>query len=252
MMSAPDWSTANYDFIGETSEFPTHLASEFQLVQDNVNAVDGEVADGNLALHGSGKEIGCGLTAGSGLSCVIGTGSHWVGGRRCQIASPITVSLTAGTTSWIYLDDEETPSLYPGLQSPNPTGTWFVGTATTDSDSCTAVSITGADTVSSNAALSADVATLQADEVKTEAAVGMPTTVRLPPPARSTTGSPTWRAEGRRGTVAYWGGLDKALGDATSVDQEIDSKIADAVASLPTSTGNSTITLIDWTWTPTT
>lgn len=147
---------------GDSEGVAAHLNTEFDGLGEGLETLDSAVATGFDALHGPGKELGgCGLTVGTGLSCIIGTGFFWVAGRRVEIASAVVVALPALLTSYVYLDADLTPSTYSSLQSPRPEGTWYVGNATTDASSCTAVDDSEADMVSSLTGLTSRVEDLE-------------------------------------------------------------------------------------------
>ena len=146
---------------GDAIGVAEHLNAEFALVGDSVQAVADDLALSNEVLHGPGRESGgCGLSVGTGLSCVIGAGYYWAAGQRCENQAPVVVALPASQTSYLYQDADGMVVPYSSRQTPNPEGTWFCGTATTDGMGCIAVDDTEADVVAGNAALSAQVSGL--------------------------------------------------------------------------------------------
>ncbi len=134
---------------GDTVGVSEHLNAEFSEAGQQITDLAAAVAEGNDALHGPGKEAGgCGLSVGTGLSCVLGAGHFWVGGVRYEIAEAQVIALTPNETSYLYQDSTGSVTAYVSQQSPRPAGTWFLGTATTDGTTCTAVDDSEADTVS--------------------------------------------------------------------------------------------------------
>jgi len=211
-----DYTNADYDFEGDSIGFGEHLRQQFQLQQDNLVILDGEMAEGIEALHGPGKEPGgCSLSTGSGLSCVVAGGYYWVGGRRYLGAEQI-VALPALSTRHLYMDAEGSVTLYSSQQSPRPDGTWYVGSATTDGTDCTAVDDSEADVVASPANTETRLAALEAEDIalagEIESLDGRVTDLES--------------AGGGGSGPAYWGALQKSSGVATTIDQEIDAKIA--------------------------
>lgn len=157
---------------GDSEGVAAHLNTEFDGLGEGLETLESTVAVGFDALHGPGKETGgCGLTTGTGLSCVIGTGYFWVDGERVEIEEVVTVSLSPSQTSYVYLAADLTPSTYSSLQSPRPAGTWYAGSATTDADSCTAVDDSEADTVSSFTGLTTRVEDLEDWQATAETAL---------------------------------------------------------------------------------
>lgn len=145
-----DYTTADYEFNGESTGFAASLEAAFELQQENVETLDEDVADGNAALHGHGRETGNVLGVGIGLSARLTNGYYWASGRRYQndeLAGYLVIALPASQTRYLYQDADGAVSQYAVLQSPRPTGTWYVGSATTDSGSCTSVDQTGCDEI---------------------------------------------------------------------------------------------------------
>ncbi len=133
---------------GERTGLSDHLNSEFAAVGGAVTELAEAMALGNDVLHGPGKEAGgCNLSLGTGLSCILGTGYFWVGGIRYELSEPLIIALAASQTSHLYLDAAGEVTAYLEVQSPRPVGTWYLGQATTDGLSCTAVDDSEADTV---------------------------------------------------------------------------------------------------------
>lgn len=220
-----DYTTKDYDFYGdEGADFTDHLQEQFQLQEDNVLAVDADVAAGNALLHGLGA-VGSAtlLTVGTGLSCRLNNCDYLLDGRLYAIAEVIgykVVSLPLNATRYLYVDATGDVTLYETLQATNPTGTWYAGSATTDATSCTAVDDSAADRVASPVALQADVEALQA-------AVGDPYTN---PASLDTRLQAVEGAGGGGGGLTSWGTAPKAPGDPTTPGQEMDAKDAAAVA----------------------
>lgn len=216
---------------GESTGLSEHLNSEFALVGGAVDDLAAAVAEGNEALHGHGKETGgCGLTTGTGLSCVLGVGFFWVGGVRYEVAEAEIIVLDPSQTSYLYMDAEGAVTAYVSAQSPNPTGTWFLGTATTDGTTCTAVDDSGADTIAAlgdlgdrMTAAEADVAALESD---VDALDGRVTTLES--------------GGGGGGTPIYADGIARASDNPETVGQKfvaLDAEI-DALEEAGTGGGN--------------
>src|ERR1035437_7892043 len=151
------------------------LNDEFAAVGSDLDDLRAEVQTGLDVIGGAGKEAGgCGLTTGTRLSCVLAAGYYWVVGVRCHLAASKVIALTASQTSYLYQDAAGSVTAYTTRQTPNPAGTWFLGTATTGSSTCSAVDDSGADVVSATAGLAEAVA-------QTETALGTPYFGGTPP-----------------------------------------------------------------------
>ena len=220
---------------GDARNVPDHLNAEFSAVGASVVGLEDEVAAGNLALHGTGTEAAAGLTLsiGTGLSCRVLNGAFWVGGRRYEISELVgylVAPVEINTTRHLYMDTSLQVTSYAAKQSPNPAGTWYLGTATTNATACTAVNDSVADRIASVATLGGRVSDLETDITGLQTAVGIPYSAGVSLDSRVTDLESAGGGTG--GGPAYWGGLDKAAGDATTIDQEIDGAVTAHVAAL--------------------
>jgi hypothetical protein len=219
---------------GDTTSVPDHLNSEFSAVGDAIAEVEQEFADGNLALHGTGTELAAGLALaiGTGLSVRILNEAFWLSGRRYEIDEAVgylVSSLPLNSTRHLYMDASFAITDYASRQTPNPAGTWYMGTATTNASACTAVDDSNADRVANLAGMAARLVSAEADVDALQAAVGIPYSAVDPLDDRVT----ALENAGPGGAAATWGAMAKAAGDPTTVDQEI----AAAIAAIPASTG---------------
>lgn len=216
-----DYTAADYDFAGQTDGFAEKLDTAFDLQQTNVEAVDAMLAQAITALFaGTGREPGgCTLAAGTGLSATLTNDGYWIAGRRYEVAAGVgtsTVSLPASQTSYVYQDATGLFTCYATQPATTPAGYWYVGTATTDSTSCTAVDQTDCD----------EIATVT-DMAALKTAIGWPYTdaativTRLAALEAGSSGG---------GGLAYWLTMPKAPGDVTTPSQEMDAKDTAAVA----------------------
>lgn len=215
-----DYTLADYDFDGMTTGFDEALDTAFTLQQTNVEALDADVAAAFFALHGQGREPGgCILAIGAGLSATLTNDYYWIAGRRYLVALGVgssTVSLTGSVTNYIYQDADGAFVTYTSLQTPVPTGYWYVGTATCSAVACTAVDETGSEEVAAIDDL---------DDVKD--AVGWPYTN---PADIDTRLAAVEGGGGGGGGFSYWETMPKAAGDATSITQEATTLAEDEVA----------------------
>lgn len=221
---------------GDTTGVAAHLNREFAAVGDAVTDLGNEVAAGNEALHGTGtEETGDVTTVGTGLSCVVAAQSYWVVGRRYTLAADLTVALPGSSTRHLYMDADQVVTQYAARQSPNPEGTWYLGTATTDSGSCTAVDDTNADRVANLAGLetrmdAVEAGILELDGVKTVLGLGYydvdgdPVTGEASVHDRLT----ALESGGGGGGVSYWGGLERSSGDPTTIPEYVASQIGES------------------------
>jgi hypothetical protein len=219
---------------GDTTSVPDHLNSEFSAVGDAIAEVEQEFADGNLALHGTGTELAAGLALaiGTGLSVRILNEAFWLSGRRYEIDEAVgylVSSLPLNSTRHLYMDASFAITDYASRQTPNPAGTWYMGTATTNASACTAVDDSNADRVANLAGMAARLVSAEADVDALQAAVGIPYSAVDPLDDRVT----ALENAGPGGAAATWGAMAKAAGDPTTVDQEI----AAAIAAIPAPTG---------------
>lgn len=197
---------------GESSTFPEHLNQEFATLGDAINTLSDEFATGNEALHGTGAEsTGTLLEIATGRACDVSAGAYWINGRRYVMAADVTVALPANQTSHLYMDAVGTVSVYATLQGTNPVGTWYIGTATTNSAACTAVDDSDADRVANLAQLPEITDRLTIAEADIDALDGRVTDIES-------------GAVGGSGP-AYWGALGKASSDATTITQAIEAGI---------------------------
>jgi|ERR1035437_2380093 hypothetical protein len=182
------------------------LNDEFAAVGSDLDDLRAEVQTGLGVIGGAGKEAGgCGLTTGTGLSCVLAAGYYWVGGVRCHLAASKVIALTASQTSYLYQDAAGSVTAYTTRQTPNPAGTWFLGTATTGSSTCSAVDDSGADVVSATAGLAEAVA-------QTETALGTPYFGGTPPADVDSRLTALEAGGGGGGGPAYYGPLTESSG----------------------------------------
>lgn len=229
---------------GEMVGFADHLNSEFRAEDAADAAILAELAAGNLALHGTGCVSGLVLSPGSGLSANLSDGAYLLGGRYYLQGTQIgyeVIALPANQTSYIYMDAAGSFVCCAAQQTPDPTGTWYVGSATTGASVCLSVSQVGCDRVLNPAGLQGELTAI-ADEVSAlDSAIGIPYTGSVSLQARVT----TLEGGGDGGSqVVYWGALQKANGDPTTVDQEIASKIA----ALPSAGGSGSGVAVSKQW----
>jgi hypothetical protein len=227
-----NWNGFQSNFFGMFGEFPGALKAALDLIRSNVDAVQADLESGNEALHGSGAEgSGTVLQVGTGLSVRVVNQYFWVSGVRYRIneqAGYLVASVPAGKTSHLYMDAARVVTPYLQKPGERPSGTWYLGTATANDVSCTAVDFSGCDRVSSLVVLNAAVAAL-------EAAVGMPYTLEGDLQTlmnRILTG----QQEGQ--DPISWGTLQKLFGvDPTTVDQQIAADLSDHVEEYHGQTG---------------
>lgn len=148
-MARTNFSSAEYDFSNMVEEFAPALLAAFQLHQDNILVVEAQQALANFLLHGSGAEDETDiLETSNGLYVRVPNRSLWIDGYRItidELSGYLTVPLEANTTNHVYLDDELVPTILRAKATTNPSGTVYLGTATTDSEVCSAVDDTDAD-----------------------------------------------------------------------------------------------------------
>lgn len=221
-----DWSGLRTDFTGTSIEFPGLLAAALQLVRDNVDIVQGDSEAADEALHGRGYEgEGAILAVGAGLSVRISNGHHWVEGRRHTLAGGpgyVVAEIPASQTSHLYMDAEGVVSAHLARPEENPEGTWYVGAATADSESCLSVDDSEAERVASVAVIAAQVAALMA-------ALGVPW--ELEDDAQTILASLLAGGDGGGGAEGpiYWGPLERSVADPTRIAQHVDGEIAQHV-----------------------
>lgn len=217
-----DWSGLRTDFTGASIEFPGLLAAALQLLRDNVDVVQGDSEAADEALHGRGYEgEGAILAVGAGLSVRISNGHYWVEGRRHALAGGpgyVVAEIPASQTSHLYMDAEGSVTAYAVLQTPTPAGTWYVGTATADSESCLAVDDSEAERVASVAVMAEQIVALMA-------ALGLPW--ELDEDAQTILAALlSGEGGGEGGGPVYWGTLERSVSDPTRVAQHVDGEIA--------------------------
>lgn len=212
-----DYTLANYDFEGDSEGFGAHLEAQYQLQQDNVEALDSDVAAQTVALHGHGRIDGLVLSTGSGLSASLSAGKYLAGGRLYELLSAATVALPASVTRHIYLDGAGAFALYATKQTPRPDGTWYVGSATTSGVAVTSVDQSACDEVASLVTLLAQVEALQD-------AVGIPYTSEVDIAERLDILEAGGVGGGGAATV-YWPLLAYSLSDGTTIPQYVTAQI---------------------------
>lgn len=221
---------------GETGDpLIEHFNTEFQAVGDGVTAAETEFREATDALHGQGIIHGLTLSIGTGLTARVtaggaGVDDYLLAGQLYPFTKSggyDVVDLPASEVNYIYQDAAGDYTLYEDAKpSPEPEDAYCLGQATTDGSACTAVDQTEADYVSSVAGTAGDIAALKT-------AVGIP----YVPLVNLDDRVATLEAAPGGGTPAYWRGLQKTAGDATTIEQEIETRaladIAAALADLP-------------------
>ena len=224
-----NYGNADYDFEGDSEGFGAHLEAQFQLQQDNVEALDADMAAQTVALHGHGRIDGLVLGTGTGLAASLTVGNYLAAGRLYSLLAPAAVSLPASATRYIYMDGTGAFTLYAAQPAERPAGTWYVGSATTDGVAVTGVDQADCDEVASLAVLLERIADLEAADDALDERVTL---------------LEEGGGGGGGGAVVYAYRLPWAPGDGRTNEQVIDEKIADAVEGLGSGgTGGGSVSL---------
>ena len=224
---------------GDSAGVAAHLNTELQAAGDAAAAAALVASSANASLHGQGIVAGLVLSPGTGLTAHVSAAGAGVDefmlagiiGNLSAVGGYEVVPLTAGVANYLYMDDAGTITAYVTAQSPDPTGTFFLGTATCDGADCTAVDQSAAERVASMTGLQDDVADLQE-------AVGNPYTN----PVALSTRVGTLEDSGGIGGAPVIPKLDALVTSAGESDAQVAQRIADAdvaahVAALHTGTG---------------
>jgi len=223
---------------GMTTGFADLLDANFAYLDGAVAAMEQVLADAILYMHGEGKQLLCDLATGTGLWVEVGSAGgdnvFWVNGKRYVIPEPpFIVPLPANSTKYVYIgwDDENAVPTYRMADSkslPSPVSEWYAGSATTDIDSCTAVDMADAETVNADL-LQETLQQILEDVELLKAAVGDDYLGETPPALSLDERVDLLEAGDISGVVIYWKLLGKAAGDPTTIEQQIDSDIAQHV-----------------------